>query len=69
MLTDDVIDSLWKETTGNGNPTIYIFARFIEARARAEEREACARVCDEHASIEGIAQMCAAMVRTRRGSN
>ncbi len=29
------------------------------------ERQACARVCDGHASIEGIAQRCAADIRAR----
>lgn len=29
------------------------------------ERQACARVCDEHASIEGIAQRCAAAIHAR----
>lgn len=30
-----------------------------------EEREACADICDQHASIEGIAQRCAAAIRAR----
>ena len=29
------------------------------------EREACADICDQHASIEGIAQQCAAEIRAR----
>jgi hypothetical protein len=29
------------------------------------ERMACARVCDEHASVEGIAQRCAEQIRAR----
>jgi hypothetical protein len=29
------------------------------------EREACAKVCDEHASVEGIAQRCAEQIRAR----
>ena len=33
------------------------------AAAVAQERERCAQVCDEHASIEGIAQKCAAAIR------
>jgi hypothetical protein len=31
----------------------------------AAEREACAEVCDSEATIEGIAQRCAAAIRTR----
>jgi hypothetical protein len=33
--------------------------------AVAAEREACADICDQHASIEGIAQQCAAEIRAR----
>jgi hypothetical protein len=29
------------------------------------EREACAEICDAEASIEGIAQRCAAAIRAR----
>jgi hypothetical protein len=29
------------------------------------EREACADICDQHASIEGIAQRCAEQIRAR----
>jgi hypothetical protein len=35
-----------------------------EAGMRAE-RAACADICDQHASIEGIAQRCAAAIRAR----
>jgi hypothetical protein len=35
-----------------------------EAGMRAE-RAACADICDQHASIEGIAQRCAAEIRAR----
>jgi hypothetical protein len=31
----------------------------------AAEREACADICDQHASVEGIAQRCAAEIRKR----
>ena len=35
------------------------------AQAVISEREACADICDQHASIEGIAQRCAAAIRAR----
>jgi hypothetical protein len=35
------------------------------ARAVEAEREACAEVCDAEATIEGIAQRCAAAIRAR----
>ena len=31
----------------------------------AAERKACADICDQHASIEGIAQRCAEQIRAR----
>lgn len=39
-------------------------AEWLEAEVLIE-REACAKVCDQHASIEGIAQRCAAEIRAR----
>jgi hypothetical protein len=35
------------------------------ALVAAAERDACADICDQHASIEGIAQRCAAAIRAR----
>jgi hypothetical protein len=35
------------------------------ALVAAAERAACADICDQHASIEGIAQQCAAEIRAR----
>ena len=35
------------------------------ALVRADEREACAKVCDAEATVEGIAQKCAATIRAR----
>ncbi len=35
------------------------------ALVAAAERAACADICDQHASIEGIAQRCAAEIRAR----
>jgi hypothetical protein len=39
--------------------------REYAAQAVAAEREACADICDQHASAEGIAQRCAAAIRAR----
>lgn len=42
--------------------------QYIERKVRkavAAERKACADICDQHASIEGIAQRCAAEIRAR----
>ena len=33
--------------------------------ARKAEREACADICDQHATCEGTAQLCAAAIRAR----
>ena len=35
------------------------------ALVAAAEREACAKVCDAEATVEGIAQKCAAAIRAR----
>jgi len=44
--------------------TQYELERF-SALIAAAEREACAKVCDDEATIEGIAQRCAAAIRAR----
>ncbi len=41
-----------------------LLTRFA-ALVAAAERAACADICDQHASIEGIAQQCAAEIRAR----
>jgi hypothetical protein len=41
-----------------------IIAEHVEDRVAAE-REACAEICDSEATIEGIAQKCAAAIRAR----
>jgi hypothetical protein len=43
------------------------FERFA-ALVAAAEREACANICDSEATIEGIAQKCAAAIRARSQS-
>ena len=40
------------------------FERFA-ALVAAAEREACADICDQHATCEGTAQLCAAAIRAR----
>ena len=42
-------------------PLLIRFAALVAAA----ERAACADICDQHASIEGIAQRCAAEIRAR----
>lgn len=39
--------------------------RAYAAAAVAAERNACADICDQHASVEGVAQQCAAAIRKR----
>jgi len=41
------------------------FFRLAHESGAAAEREACADICDQHASIEGVAQRCAAEIRAR----
>ena len=41
----------------------YELMREAYCDGRADEREACADICDQHASVEGIAQKCAEAIR------
>jgi hypothetical protein len=41
-----------------------VFQRFA-ALVAAAEREACADICDQHATCEGTAQLCADAIRAR----
>ena len=44
---------------------LYRFATMAFQAGAAAEREACADICDQHASVEGIAQRCAEQIRAR----
>lgn len=63
-MTDDEISALMNKTAGQHWGTEHHFRRF-SALVAAAERAACADICDQHASIEGIAQRCAAEIRAR----
>ena len=41
------------------------FAQAAYDEGAAAERKACADICDQHASVEGIAQRCAERIRAR----
>jgi hypothetical protein len=75
MTREDIIrmarEAGWSEigadlwgATNDGAMSIYALERFA-ALVAAAEREACADICDQHASIEGIAQRCAEQIRAR----
>jgi hypothetical protein len=49
--------------TGEISKAIRAYGQACASAAVARERERCAKACDEHASIEGIAQNCAAAIR------
>lgn len=63
-MTDDDIASLMNDTAGQHWGTEMHFRRFAYALLAAE-RKACADICDQHASVEGIAQRCAEQIRGR----
>jgi hypothetical protein len=74
MTRDDII-RLAREA-GAGEPeslygrTDYVVMTWFElerfaALVAAAEREACADICDQHSTCEGIAQKCAAAIRAR----
>ena len=53
---------------GSWSRAIAPLQQYIEGKVRKAvmaERAACADICDQHASIEGIAQRCAAEIRAR----
>jgi len=70
MTKDDIIKMAREtgmELYGHGRDQTnfqFILCRFANAIAAAE-REACADVCDQHFSVEGIAERCAAAIRAR----
>jgi len=65
-MTHEELDALWNKsvnisiTAGDGLAR-YRYAEYVAAA----EREACAEICDAEATIEGIAQRCAANIRAR----
>jgi hypothetical protein len=64
-MTREELDTLWFKAMQEAGDdfTRYRFAALVAAA----EREACAEICDAEATIEGIAQRCAAAIRARGG--
>jgi len=64
MTKDDVIRMA--RDSGCVDPMVFLasYERFA-ALVAAAEREACADICDQHATCEGTAQLCAAAIRAR----
>jgi len=66
LALDVICEPIWFDWK---NPTCRSsLLRFIQEQVRAagaDEREACAQVCEAEASIEGIAQRCAYAIRAR----
>ena len=53
---------------GLGPTTVNVWLAYLErfaALVRADEREQCAKACEEFYSVEFIAQDCAAAIRSR----
>jgi hypothetical protein len=53
---------------GSWSKAIAPLQQYIERKvlkAVEAERKACADICDQHASVEGIAQRCAEQIRAR----
>jgi|LakMenEpi03Aug12_release.lakeMendotaPanAssembly.Ray.scaffolds.fasta_scaffold1846137_2 hypothetical protein len=69
MTKDDVLRMAHTanfEGFGNGDwvCTTEEIERFA-ALVAVVEREACADICDQHATCEGVAQLCAEAIRSR----
>ncbi len=68
MNRDDIIcmaRQYGKPVQEQNAETEYLLSLDGVAALLAAERAACADICDQHASIEGIAQRCAAEIRSR----
>ncbi len=65
-MTNAELDKLWFQAQHDAIKAGEDFTRYrFAALVTAAERAACADICDQHASIEGIAQRCAAEIRAR----
>ena len=74
MITDDEILARWDcitlpETAENIGGIVLSFARAIEEQARREEREACARVCEDDCSPNSDRLAAAIRARTTDSAN
>jgi len=68
MTRDDIIRMAREAGAHEKYGVLYLLPEELErffALAAAAEREACADICDQHASVEGIAQRCAERIRAR----
>jgi hypothetical protein len=65
-MTNKELDALWFQAQHDAIRAGEDFTRYrFAALVAAAERTACADICDQHASIEGIAQRCAEQIRAR----
>ncbi len=65
-MTNAELDTMWFQAQHDAIKAGEDFTRYrFAALVAAAERAACADICDQHASIEGIAQQCAAEIRAR----
>ena len=65
-MTNAELDKLWFQAQHDAIKAGEDFTRYrFAALVAAAERAACADICDQHASVEGIAQRCAAEIRAR----
>jgi hypothetical protein len=65
MNRDDIIRMAREAFGDHALKQVQDFAAFAYDQGVAAEREACAKVCEDEATIEGIAQRCAAEIRKR----
>ena len=64
MTIDEIEDLISKHGSITAQPLMDLVVTVV-LEAVAAEREACAKVCDDEATIEGVAQRCADAIRAR----
>jgi hypothetical protein len=64
MNLDDIEALISKHGSITAQPLMDLVVTVVLEAVEAE-REACAKVCDEEATIEGVAQRCADAIRAR----
>lgn len=64
MTIEEIEELIAKNGSITAQPLMDLVVTVVLEAVEAE-REACAKVCDDEATIEGVSQRCAAAIRAR----